>query len=186
MRIVTKVLRLYILQIALWSLALVSAILISCSKSTHLEDSEGSGAATPESSSEPSREDLIEAVRKTVEGKSYSESAPQSQRQLHTCSQYEVDIDPNAKHNPELARCPRVGATYWTTGTIYVNNSVPCQPLPGPQFGWAVSQRTSDSWLVSYSGSGWDVSKIEGTSANERDSVRVSNFGFLVTAHQKC
>lgn len=174
MRTFFPVRRLRMLQIVSCSLVVMSGAFVSCS--THLERTD---TAKSDSTSEPSREDLIEAVRKSVEGKKYSESVPESQRKQHTCSQYDVDTDPNAKHNPELARCPHVGATYWTTETTYVNNSLPCQTLPGPQSGWTVSQRTNDSWRVSYSGSSWDVAKTSGTSVNEQDSVSVSKFAFF-------
>ncbi len=176
----------YIRQIVSCMMALMLGVLVSCSKATNSTDQGRTKTLAPQPSDEPSREDVIEAVRKNVEAKNYSESVPQSQRQSHTCNQYNVDADPNAKNNPELASCPRVGATYWTTETIYVNQSVHCQSLPGPQLGWAVNQRTSNSWLVSYSGSAWDVSKVEGTSVNVGDSVHVSKFSFLVVAHQKC
>jgi hypothetical protein len=63
---------------------------------------------------EPSREDLIQAVRNSVAGKEYVEqvaktrSVPHQEEVVHTCTQYDVDLDPYAKHNPELAKCPRV------------------------------------------------------------------------------
>jgi hypothetical protein len=173
-------------QIVSCAVVLLFIFLVSCSKAKSSADQEQTRALTPQSSDEPSREDLIEAVRRSVEAKSYSESVPQSQRWSHACSQYDVDVDPYAKENPQLARCPYVGATYWTTETIYVNQFVHCQTLPGPQFGWTVNPRTSDSWLVSHSGSAWDVSKVEGTSANQGESVHVSKFSFLVVPHQKC
>ena|ERR1700739_3521785 len=186
MGIAFSVRKLCMLQIVPCGLAIMSGTFGGCSKPSNSTHMERTNAPKSDSSGEPSREDLIEAVRKSVEAKNYSESVPQSERRSHTCNQYDVDADPNAKNNPELARCPRVGATYWTTEPIYVNQSVHCQSLPGPQLGWTVNQRTSDSWLVSYSGSAWDVSKVEGTSVNQNDSVRVSKFSFFVTAHQKC
>lgn len=145
---------------------------------------------------EPSREDLIEAVRNSVAGKSYTEtvqqtkSVPRTERRAHTCTQYDVDLDINAKRNPELAKCPHAGATYWVDETVYVNETtdVPqtriCESLPGPESGWSVMPSGNDTWRVSYAGKSWDVKKesFKGVPG----AVSIKRFEYTIKSNQPC
>jgi len=142
--------------------------------------------ATPVITHEPSNNDLIEAVRNSVAGKTYAESVPRTEQQQHVCSQMDVETDPNAKHNPELARCPSVGHVYYTPVTTWVNEQRTCDSLPGAAVGWSVMPVREDVWRVSQSGSSWDIQKLEGQAANAGNVIRFSGFAFTITAHQKC
>jgi len=177
------------------TLALIGVIVIAttaaCSKNQQQRLNEAMDA-------EPSREDLIQAVRSSVAGKEYTESGvrtqsvPHEERVAHVCSQYEVDTDPNAKRNPELARCPRAGYTRWETKTVYtsemthVNETKHCESLPGPQSGWGVLKSGSDRWLVSYGGESWDVEKVRGNRVGAGQVLHVSRFTFEIRPRQKC
>lgn len=133
----------------------------------------------------PARDDLINAVRYSVESKTTVQKSPQRRGVQHSCTQYDVDLDPNAKRNPELARCPRVGAIYETFDTVYVDQAVRCVSLPAPSPAWNVSQLRPDSWRVTYGGSSWIVTKLNG-SANNASGIRISSFYFSVVANQAC
>ena len=109
------------------------------------------------------------------------------------CSQFDVDLDPYAKRNPELAKCPRVGATYWVNETIQVKESHSCGSLPGPDAGWQVQEIGSDKWRVSISGSAWDLTKLEGESKGQKIDAKIvqvhirgSQYAFIIAAHQEC
>src|SRR5262245_12509935 len=82
----------------------------------------GHNSSSEPITSEPSRDDLIQAVRNDVNGKTYyrtsNKPVTRYERRPHSCSQFDVDRDPYMPRNPELARCPRVGATYWVNETI--------------------------------------------------------------------
>jgi len=153
-----------------------------CSKGSTPPPSE----PTPPITHEPSNNDLIEAVRNNVAGKTYMESVSRTERRQHVCSQMDVETDPNAKHNPELARCPSVGHVYYTPVTTWVNEQRTCASLPGPQFGWSVMPLGENVWRVSQSGGSWDVEKLQGQAANAGNVIRLSDFSFAITAHQKC
>lgn len=135
---------------------------------------------------EPSRSDLIQAVRNSVRGKTYTMEVPEQRAVQHTCSQVDVDLDIHAKHNPELARCPHVGATYQTQETVYVSQLQPCQEPSGSDDSWSVNEMGEDTWHVSQAGRVWIVRKIEGSSANIGDIVRVSGFAFAIEPQQAC
>lgn len=51
----------------------------------------------------PSSEDIIQAVRRSVEGRTNLVTENQQESTLHTCSQIDVDLDPYMPHNPKLA-----------------------------------------------------------------------------------
>lgn len=140
----------------------------------------------PTITSDPTRTDIIEAVRDSVNGKTYTATIFRDEAVFHTCSQMDVDMDPYMPHNPELAKCPSVGATYttWETYTEYETRT--CEALPGPEYGWYVEELGDDKWRVTYSGSVWDVEKLEGGAASMGDTVHVSGFVFKITAYQDC
>jgi hypothetical protein len=79
-----------------------------------------------------------------------------------------------------------VGATHWVPETTTVNQQRACPQLPGREFGWAVERVNADSWRVSNAGSVWDVSKLGGNAVNQGNSIRIANFSFVISAHQKC
>jgi hypothetical protein len=159
----------------------LSATLLSCSSKPTF--SVNKDRSTPPEG--PSRDDLINAVRRSVESKTIVQQVPQQRTKTNICSQYDVEADPNAKHNPELARCPRAGATYTTIETDYVSQNVKCPGLPASSTGWDVSKVGPDSWRVSNGGSSWTVSKTEGRT-DDAGSVHLSSFTFKVNAHQPC
>jgi hypothetical protein len=165
--------------------ALLSCLFIvsSCSKpSTPLPNE----PTPPPITHEPSNNDLIQAVRNSVAGKTYAESVPRTEQQPHTCSQMDVETDPYAQHNPELAKCPSAGHVYYAPVTTWVDEQRPCASLPDPSFGWSVMPLRENLWRVSQSGSSWDVEKLEGQAANAGNAIRFSDFAFAITAHQKC
>jgi hypothetical protein len=147
---------------------------------------------------EPSQADLVQAVRNSVNGKTYSRTSTASkpvmryERRAHFCSQLDVDRDPYMPRNPELAKCPRVGHTYWTNEPVTetepqtVTETLRCPTLPGPEFGWSVVQVSDDTWQVSVSGSTWDVTKVDGGAVGVPGVVRVSKFTFTIKPHQDC
>jgi hypothetical protein len=169
--------------------AMVAVLTSSCSRNVTSE-------IHPESQ-EPANEDLIEAVRNSVAGKTYTTSAHVARsvagttRESRTCTQYDVDADPNAKNNPELARCPRVGATYWVVvpTTVAETTDVPetrnCESLPGPQYGWTVEPTGNDTWRVSYGGKSWNVEK-KSFNAQSAPGMNSKRYEFAVTTDQPC
>jgi hypothetical protein len=147
---------------------------------------------------EPSQADLIQAVRNSVNGKTYSRTSTANrpvtryERRPHTCTQFDVDRDPYMPRNPELARCPRAGHTYWTdepvteTESQKVTETLQCPTLPGAEFGWSVVPAGDDTWRVSVNGSTWDVTKVDGGAVGVPGVVRVSKFTFTIKPHQNC
>jgi len=146
----------------------------------------GSQPPIPTITADPSREDIIQAVRRSVEGKTYTVMTVRQESRLHTCSQYDVDFDPYMPRNPELAKCPYVGATYTTWESVTEPETRTCDSLPGPEYGWRVEELGNDRWRVSQSGSVWDVEKLDGSSASVGEVVRVSSFSFAIKPHQDC
>ncbi len=134
----------------------------------------------------PSREDIIQAVRRSVEGKTYRVMTERQESKLHTCTQFDVDLDPYMPHNPELAKCPYVGKTYTTWETVAEPETRTCKPLPGPEYGWQVEKLDDDRWRVSLSGSVWDVEKLDGASASAGEYIKVSSFTFAIQGAQDC
>lgn len=134
----------------------------------------------------PSREDIIQAVRRSVEGKTYLVTENQQESTLHTCSQIDVDLDPYMPHNPELAKCPYVGATYTTWETVTEHQTRNCESLPDPEYGWYVKEIGKDKWQVSLSGREWNVEKLDGASASAGEYIKVSGFTFAIQAYQDC
>jgi hypothetical protein len=167
------------------ALLLLTLFVISCGPNGH----DGTGPSeSPERpiSSEPSRADLISAVRNHVSGKTYTKKATRYERRAHTCTQYDVDRDPYMPRNPELAKCPYVGKTYWTQDPVYVSETHNCGSLPADPAGWSVTPTGKDQWRVAYAASVWDLTKIEGEHAGAEAIVRVAAFAFIIRPHQDC
>ena len=140
-------------------------------------------------SDDPSKEDLIQAVRNHVSGKTYRKPSFETRRRSRTCSQMDVDRDPHAKRNPELARCPHVGATYWVNERVSVQKRHTCPQPPGPSQGWSVQKLSSKQWRVSNSGSSWNLTHLRSES-REVDVIHLQIEGkmntFRIDAHQDC
>jgi hypothetical protein len=134
-------------------------------------------AACNDNSQEPSREDIIQAVRNHVGGKTYSKTVKKDVPRTHTCSQIEVNIDP---------RCPFPGATYSINESKTVTETHTCSSLPGPEAGWSVTSTGNDTWRVSHAGSAWDVTKADGRAAGAEGVIRVSEFAFKIKPQQDC
>jgi hypothetical protein len=140
-------------------------------------------------SDDPSRDDLIRAVINHVSGKTYSKTTYKYLQKTRTCSQIDVDLDPYAKRNPELAKCPHVGATYWVSERIPVQKRYRCMTPPPPDHGWSVQKISSNKWRVSNSGATWDLTKISSKSVGVDViyiEVRGSRNAFRIDAHQDC
>jgi hypothetical protein len=120
----------------------------------------------------PSNQDLIQAVRSYVNGKTrtetqtYTEQVTEMQPERHSCTQTQVDADPHATSNPELAKCPHFGATYEKLVPVNVPETrtrtviQKCETLS--EYGWNVQKLDNDTWRVSHSRGVWDVNKVKG------------------------
>jgi hypothetical protein len=140
-----------------------------------------------EKSDEPSRDDLIKAVQNHVASKTYEKTTHKVEQRPRRCSQIDVDLDPHAKRNPELAKCPYVGATYFVSETVPVRRRYECKRPP--DHGWSVQKIGSEKWRVSNSGSTWDLTKISSKSVDVDViyiHVRGSKSAFKIAAHQEC
>lgn len=115
-----------------------------------------------ESTEDPTREVIIQAVR-DVNGQTISVKDWHWETRPHSCSQMDVETDPNAKNNPELARCPHVGATFNEQVQVEKNVNRPCTPLDGPNAAWYVQKVAPDQWTVSLGGKGWRVDQLAGS-----------------------
>lgn len=140
----------------------------------------------PQVSTEPEREDIINAVRRGVNGKTYTENVVRWETVRHSCSQFDVDTDPYMPHNPELADCPRVGATYTERESYTETVTRQCDRLPDANSGWSVTDAGSDRWTVGYGGRRWNVELVSGASGSVGDTVQVSSFQFVITTNQNC
>jgi hypothetical protein len=134
----------------------------------------------------PSDVDLIQAVRRSVEGKTYEVTSTRQEEQRHVCSEFDVKLDPFMPRNPELAKCPRAGATYPIWTSVTVRETRKCELLPPPESGWHVQGIGEDRWRVTQAGSTWDVQRLRGEAAKPGDHVEVSSFSLRIDAHQKC
>jgi len=141
-------------------------------------------------SDEPSRDDLIRAVIGHVSGKTYNKTTYENRGRSRRCSQIDVDLDPHAKRNPELAKCPHVGATYWISERVPVQKQYKCKtPPPLSDHTWSVRKISSNKWRVSCYGGSWELIKISSKSVNADViyiRVRESNNAFRIVAHQDC
>lgn len=137
-------------------------------------------------SATPSDDDLVRAVRSHLSGKAYVEQGWTFETRRRTCSQVQVDMDIHAKHNPELARCPYVGASYEDRVRVPTTTRKPCPSPPGPGPHWLVSKAGSSTWRVSTGGRVWEVTKVTGGSASAKDVVTVGAWQFTIRAHQEC
>lgn len=139
-------------------------------------------------STDPSRGDLIRAVRSHVSGKTYNKTTHEYRQISRSCGQIDVDFDPHAKRNPELAKCPHVGATYWVSERVPVRKRYKCKTPPLDQ-GWSVRKISSNKWRISNSGRKWDLIKINSKSAGVDViyiQVRRSRNAFRIEAYQDC
>ena len=143
----------------------------------------------------PTPTDITEAVRNSVSAKTYTEKQNTTEwvtvRVPHTCDQYDVDTDRYMPHNPELAKCPRVGATYTKDESHPVIHTVdvshPCPTLSrADDPAWSVAEIKEDTWRVALSGSSWDVTKVNGGAGGVSDVIHISSFSFIITAYQAC
>lgn len=114
-----------------------------------------------ESTDDPTPAVIIRAVRDSVNGKTYSAQVARREMRDYGCSQLDVERDPNAKHNPELARCPHVG-TFSEWKTVWVSENRPCPTLNDPDSAWHVQASGPGAWKVSLYGKGWRVDKFQG------------------------
>jgi hypothetical protein len=136
---------------------------------------------------EPTRTDVIEAVRRSVTGTTYAEIVYEDVSRLGTCTQIDVDFDPYMPHNPELARCPAVGHTY-TEWDRVANTEVRSCPTP-PEAdapGWYVEPLADGRWRVSQGASSWTVTKLGGGAVGVADIIGVAGFRFEIAADQAC
>lgn len=140
----------------------------------------------PPVTTEPTRADLIQAVRNHVNGKTYNKTVTTYENRAHTCTQYDVDTDPYMPRNPELAKCPYVGKTYWRQETVTATQTQNCPSLPDDESSWSVTSVGNETWRVAFAGSVWDVHKVDGRAVSGEDAVRVSTFAFTIKAHQDC
>ena len=164
-------------------LCLLAVVILSA-----CEDNSSSSSKPPVVSKEPSENDITEAVRRSVNGKTYQVETTKQRNAYRTCSQQDVDLDPNMPRNPELARCPRVGHRYQVTESYTVTETRRCSSLPqaGAEYGWRVADNGKDRWRVSNTGRVWDVSLLGGGAVNIEDAVKVSSFTFKIEPHQDC
>lgn len=121
-----------------------------------------------------------------MRGSTYTVTVYEQRQVTRRCSQLDVDLDPYMPRNPELAKCPRVGATYHEWESVPVQEQRDCQPLPATTSGWSVQPTGSDRWRASYGGSTWNVEKLSGGSASQGDTIRVSSFTFSIVPNQDC
>src|SRR5690349_12711704 len=133
---------------------------------------------SPPISSTPSRENIIEAVRHSVEGKTYEVATEREESTVHTCEQYDVDV--------HRFGCNSIGQTYTTSEAVPARETKHCEPLPGPEHGWQVTETGSDKWRVTLAGSVWDVEKLNGAAISGGGAVNVSSFSFSIQPHQSC
>ena len=136
---------------------------------------------------DPTRADVIEAVRLGVAGKTYTETAYGEVPRSRTCSQIDVDLDPYMPGNPELATCSYVGDTYtvWDSVTSQEVRSCPAPP-DADDSGWYVESLADDQWRVSHGTSRWMVSKLAGGAVGVEGAVTVSSYQFGVQADRVC
>ena len=177
-------------KLALFAIA-VSLMTAGCRSCTGNTPPSGNGnSSSPGTSgpgsvrSEPSREELIEAVRRSVNGKKYEEFVTRQEQVTHTCTQRDVDLDPHMPRNPELAKCPRPGATYTRWESVRKSETRECPSLPDPSAGWNVREIGENRWRVSRGGSAWDVENRGGRAVDQ--AVNISGFSLYITPHQKC
>jgi len=160
-----------------------------------------SATETSSATAPPSREDVIQAVRRSVEGKTHTVVTRHQQPKRHTCSQLDVDRDRHMPRNPEKARCPRVGATYLGFETVTESHAEACDPVPRPGQSLSVEAVGRDKWIVSdgvqlpttkpgetaFRSTGtWAVEKHDSTSSSPGQQVTVSGFVFTIKANQEC
>jgi len=166
------------LMIAVW--------LAACSPGSRGSNSGSSNNAPVIVSSDPDRSDIINAVRRGVNGKTYTERVVRWETVRRTCSQMDVETDIYMPNNPELAKCPRVGATYTEQQSYTETMTQRCAALPDASASWSVQETGSDRWRVGYGGRLWNVELISGSASNLGDVVQVSSFSFVITTNQDC
>ncbi len=167
----------------------IVAGLSACRQARPQNGAVGSTAAAIQTSSpgvDVSDAALIGAVRRDVDGKTYPVTATRQDQQPVPCSQVDVDLDPNMPHNPELAKCPRVGASHMRMETVTYTETRRCGALPEPGPGWQVVSLGKNRWRLTYAGSAWELeeqSEEPGSKAAASPGVTSS---FRITALQQC
>lgn len=137
-------------------------------------------------STTPTRTDVIEAVQKSVSGKTYTATVYKIVPTTKFCTEIDVDLDPYMPHNPELAKCPYAGKAYVVQDSVALQETRKCAALPGASdSGWYVEDRGDGRWMVSRNASSWDVEKVSGGSVS-LPVVKVSGFTFTIDADQDC
>lgn len=141
----------------------------------------------------PSREDLIRAVQNNVSGKFFEKTSYEFRQEFRTCSQSDVDFDINAQRNPELAKCPYVGARYSSNKRVPVKKRYKCKQLPNANLNWSVRRISTMEWRVSIGKSSWNFTNLGSKSVNENIDegviyirTRESRNAFMIVAHQEC
>lgn len=133
----------------------------------------------------PDKADLIRAVQGHLGAKTYTEYVVRRVAKRRYCSQYDVDRDPYMPRNPELAKCPRIGASY----TVYQDERVPeernCPEPSGGSAAWSVTDLGNDHWRVATGGSSWVVRLISGQKSSV-GSTTASDFRYQISANQGC
>jgi hypothetical protein len=121
-----------------------------------------------------------------VNGKTYSDQVVKWETVTRHCSQIDVDMDIYMPNNPELAKCPEVGAVYYEEQSYTETVTKQCDSLPEPSSAWSVQETGSDKWRVGYGGDTWNVELVSGGSSSVGDTVQVSSFTFVITTNQAC
>jgi len=125
----------------------------------------------PQASSQPSRDELIEAVRSSVNGKTYPETVLKPQEQTRPCT------PTDARYH--TYGCV-TGGTYRVTVQVPTTEYRPCPTLPGPDPSWNVQSLGNNKWRVSRTTSRWDVEQTAGSPAKAGGAVTAGSFSFSI------
>ncbi len=161
-------------SLTLICLAALASALLACSESR---------SVTVTREPELARTDVIEAVRRGVAGKTYSETVYEQVEDSWRCSQIDVDLDPYMPRNPELAKCSHVGDTYTVWESVASEELRSCPAAPDAEDpGWYVQALADDQWRVSHGSSRWTVTKLAGGWVGAEGVVTVSSYQFGIKA----
>jgi len=127
---------------------------------------------------EPSREHLIQAVRSSASGRTYTEPVTQPRSQSRTCTSVDARTH---RHG-----CAVAGQTYQVMVPVTTTETRQCPTLPGPDSNWNVQAQGDDKWRVSRSGSVWDVEKLSGQQVKAGTGFTAGGFSFSVVPRQRC
>ena len=106
-------------------------------------------------------------------------------REMKSCTHLDVAQDIYMPNNPELAKCPRVGARYPVFRRVTERVQKSCPNLPETCASWTVSQLQQKKWRLGTGGSSWVVTQISGGSQTN-GVIRVASFAFQIEANQPC